>query len=510
MVTAANPTDIMNLLQTSYAMDIKPSSISGMNLPNEILLLTFQRLNKSNLKMARLVCKLWASMANPILFDKVFVSPNQLQMEVFANIAGHPIFSHTVKTLVYSTLRFDTDISVRSYIARLFSHIRGYLPHHVHWNEDKTSPQHPDPDIVEVLSYVHGIRLEAAPSTSMLLLKSELLKRGLSAYKRAGKDQDAGIVSGEFLARLCLGLSKLPRVVSLQFSSTWTAFPGIRGCDCFPPCPYPYYSGSGPLARSWDRLFVRPTSQVSGHVEFETALRAIVLTGHKLERLDVPTGFGVSQDFWDFESPLSSLIIGDPVAFDATELTSLTLRIEPSQHREVDRLAVSEKSKSIEILPFFFLGAPRLRYLELGVGHATDMMDIDDPEQLPMRSMYSVFDFKQRFVRLEVLKLQGIRGSEAQFVSFLRRQPALRRLTLEYMKLAEGSWEVFFDQMNDFLVLQSLELRLELINPDGSRLREPDAWYKNNVAKKIESYVLYGGTNPLRAKESSPVSPQIV
>ena len=503
--------EMMSSSQTPYAMDIESSSTCRMMLPNEILSLIFQRLNKSNLKMARLVCKPWASMVNPILLDQVFVSPNNLQMEVFANIASHPIFSQTVRKLVYSTLKFDR-LNRGDYGARLFSHIRGYLPHHPHWNEDKTWPQHLDCGIQKVLCYVHENRLSTAPSSPAVILRSELLRQGFFAYQRAYIQQDDAETNGEFLARLCLGLSKISKVTCLQFMCSWTSFPANRGCDCFPPCPNPCYSGSGPLARSWGRLFPRPTCQPSadrptGYFEFDAALRAISLTGHKLDKIDIPTNFGVSQNFWDAESPYSRVIIDDKnIWFNTTSLRALTLRIKPYDHSEHANQIHRNGSDYIRLLPAWLYKMHCLRFLDLGLGHSTDMMDNDYREQLPMRSIEEVFLFDRSLSRLEILKLQGTRGTAAQFLTLFRLQPALRHIVLEYIELAEGSWETLFDQMHVSLNLQSLELRLELINADGSRLMDPDVWYENDVRQKIESYVLRGGSNPLRAKGSVPVS----
>ena len=43
---------------------------------------------KSDLKAARLVCKAWRVFANKILFETVYVSANQEDLDVFRGIAG--------------------------------------------------------------------------------------------------------------------------------------------------------------------------------------------------------------------------------------------------------------------------------------------------------------------------------------------------------------------------------------------------------------------------------------
>ncbi|KIV90453.1 hypothetical protein PV10_07760 [Exophiala mesophila] len=72
------------------------------SLPNEVLQLIVQNLEKVDLKNARLACKTLASMAEPILFRELVLVPYQDCLEEFIHFDKSGVTRHTI-TLIYDT-----------------------------------------------------------------------------------------------------------------------------------------------------------------------------------------------------------------------------------------------------------------------------------------------------------------------------------------------------------------------------------------------------------------------
>lgn len=63
-----------------------------MHFPNELVVAIIESLGAQGLKSARLVSKTWCSYASILLFEKIYVAPNRIDLEVFNAITQHPIY----------------------------------------------------------------------------------------------------------------------------------------------------------------------------------------------------------------------------------------------------------------------------------------------------------------------------------------------------------------------------------------------------------------------------------
>lgn len=63
----------------------------------------------------------WCSYASRFLFDKIYVAPNKIDLEVFEAITQHPILSKCVRWLVYDGSEFLPDLTICSYVESLGS-----------------------------------------------------------------------------------------------------------------------------------------------------------------------------------------------------------------------------------------------------------------------------------------------------------------------------------------------------------------------------------------------------
>lgn len=71
------------------------------DLPDELLAATLEYLPKLDLKLARLACVRWSNVGAEMLFSRVYFAPRRGVIESFSKITAHPIFSKTIKEIVY-------------------------------------------------------------------------------------------------------------------------------------------------------------------------------------------------------------------------------------------------------------------------------------------------------------------------------------------------------------------------------------------------------------------------
>ena len=86
-----------------------------MELPTELVLQTFQYLDKADLKHARLVSRLWSCCDSERLFTKLFISPHKLNLRSFVMIARDPVLSRYVKELEYDAVDFSPHLTISEY-----------------------------------------------------------------------------------------------------------------------------------------------------------------------------------------------------------------------------------------------------------------------------------------------------------------------------------------------------------------------------------------------------------
>ena len=94
-----------------------------LEFPDELILAIIGKLKKKYLKRARLVCKKLAVLAAPFLLDVIYVSPHTKNTNVLEAITQHPIFSKTVKHIIYDSAKF-ADYSLEDYFNALSNQIR--------------------------------------------------------------------------------------------------------------------------------------------------------------------------------------------------------------------------------------------------------------------------------------------------------------------------------------------------------------------------------------------------
>ena len=116
-----------------------------MHLPNELVLDVSQSLGRTDLKSARLVCKSWYLCASHFLFDKIYVAPNKIDLQVFEAITQHPILKKCVRHLVYDASVFAPDLTKESYVEAFLQQMSLVM------DKGEASPENTHPQIVDLV-----------------------------------------------------------------------------------------------------------------------------------------------------------------------------------------------------------------------------------------------------------------------------------------------------------------------------------------------------------------------
>ena len=91
-----------------------------LDLPDELLIEILQYLPKTDLKSARLSSSWLGAIGASMLFHRVYFAPRKFEIERFRNIAQHPVFSKTIKELVYDARLFREEYQeTEAYLAML-------------------------------------------------------------------------------------------------------------------------------------------------------------------------------------------------------------------------------------------------------------------------------------------------------------------------------------------------------------------------------------------------------
>ena len=191
-----------------------------MHLPNELVLDILQSLGRTDLKSARLVCKSWYPCASHFLFDKIYVAPNQIDIQVFEAITQHPILSKCVRHLVYDASVFASNLTRASYVAEFLRQVS------LIDRKGEASPENTDPQIFDLIHDCTrpkwGLPLDWEEEQIAIWKDHSFFYPGYQAYQEHSIYQERALQSGNFLQTLVLGLSRLDCLVSVSLQGAWT------------------------------------------------------------------------------------------------------------------------------------------------------------------------------------------------------------------------------------------------------------------------------------------------
>lgn len=98
-------------------------------LPLEVKHIILEDFNKSELKLVRLVSKDWCLAAVPLLFDRIYISPRERDVDVFIEIVDHPVLCQGPKSLIWDASYCLRRKNQKHYLRRLLHEARYIHPH---------------------------------------------------------------------------------------------------------------------------------------------------------------------------------------------------------------------------------------------------------------------------------------------------------------------------------------------------------------------------------------------
>lgn len=98
-----------------------------MKLPQELKRKIAGCLEKEDLKMVRLVSKDWSWCTTSFLFDRIYWSPQDLDLVVFANVVNNTTLANNVTELEVDGSQFGVYVSERKYFEDLCLQVEGII-----------------------------------------------------------------------------------------------------------------------------------------------------------------------------------------------------------------------------------------------------------------------------------------------------------------------------------------------------------------------------------------------
>lgn len=176
------------------------------DFPTELLAAVFENLPKSTLKRARLTSTRWSDIGAETLFQRVYFAPRRHTMQRFINITSHPVFSRTIKEVVYDGALFQS----RYLDETIFRE---------HCEVDLEPAEHDDEELTcccANLSLRHQDRC-SIDATSLEEQDSEKdFAYIFGQYKRLLAEQEEILSLGEDLEALHLGLKHASRITKVS------------------------------------------------------------------------------------------------------------------------------------------------------------------------------------------------------------------------------------------------------------------------------------------------------
>ena len=458
-------------------------------------------LRKSDLKAARLVCRLWSSLVIRWLFDRIYISPRKLDLMVFKSITSDERLSWAVKELVYDATYYDLSMDRSTYVDRLVDQVESLT-----WSLEEDEFEASDKELNRFLIYAsesHKLPDEERLEQNAQFRGLDVVHQGYQRYMENAKDQSASFHSGLFLVRLCNGLKSMANLDTVVISDDWQteADEGeeldIAEVELNTSTLNPVRRTGSFMARSLNPLFLEPTKWrlneiwddgiPDGSKEYETMIRALSASKRRVHDLQIcpGTGSGIPGSFFAAENHLQS---SDSFSIHSTNafchLRVLNLRIVVSGYPSLSAEPLSA-----------------LKYLLPTISGLTDLDLSFGRDGEGGGNIYRLDDvFEPSFVakKLQVLALAGFAATQDQLMKLLNNHRSIIQLRIGDSLLLTGDWGCMLDEIRESL----LDLRTITFTQPIQKLAGDYMigiiWDYTTLDPVISRYVKKGGKNPFR------------
>ncbi|KAI9718408.1 MAG: hypothetical protein M1812_004129 [Candelaria pacifica] len=458
-----------------------------VGLPNELLLEVLGMLPKSDLKSIRLACKQLEALANPHLFRRVHMAPNDKALRRFESVYQHLLLKSYVREIVYEAAHYD-----ECYAGDMeyYGHMQSRLLHHDSPEDGFEILQFTERDVLNRLdSYYRTVDAKSLHSSITL---NSLSREGHKVYRQHYEEQANILQSGKIASMLAQGLASMQNVKRititdgiLQDNGTATALPGFA-----------IESNGLPVIEreSWPG-YIMPADEASGGEKvngFAAILEAIgMTTNQSVQELCItPVNSHTGIPYSTIE-----LLAQDNVCLANVRKGVVNL------HRLEIRICQDSDANYEDPEEEFDSGAIVLKLLSELLGAAQELraLALCPNSFISLGSILEVRHAKC-WPHLTELELGGIATGASDLTDFLQQHSStLRHLTLIFIYLEDQGtdWASILEVMRGFLTLKKACIQ---------RLCHQSAMWPNEFSNvlgsgdgaKVERYLLEGGPNPLR------------
>ena len=465
------------LLQAEVEDTTRRSSQTGTPyLPLEVKGIIAKFLCKSDLKTLRYVSKQWHTMATPLLFDQVYVSPRSKDIQIFSHITKHPVLSRSIKRIICD-VSIVLDLSLERCFHQLCDQWRSmtaFLSKKYPFNS--SNPR--------LNGFANAIILAERSWRDLFseYAHDEYVIEGWQSWQDLAKEERKAFAHGNegmYFSDLCSGFHRLSNLQSVMIDNDMWSKVGMYLNQKF----YPYYrehtstailSGS-PLARSWVPWHLCPQrSDEAGFEDLITVILALSRTKSTLKHFSCQSFAREGLSPWHFALPFMTDAFAQHMATALRQLQTLELQITPRSYHAIDHGNLD----ALGYLPQLLEQLTNLRYLKLNFTSAESMRRERLPILTPLSdtcySYSQVFPQRVKWERLEWLHLSGlaIDGLDMVFL-LLHQMPQLKRLWLYRIDLLQGRWSGVIEALRFRAVLRPWEL----LSLQGSLRHEGGMWW---------------------------------
>ena len=444
-----------------------------MYLPNELIVAILGHLERKHLKSARLVCKIWCSYASGILFDRVYIAPNKVDLEVFEAITQHPVLSKCVRHLIYDCSEFHPDLTEEEYVDRLWEQTAVVFDLKEPGRCNLNSHIYTEPHIIGWIKDVAKNDLLAAIYTKWK--DHDFISRGYQMYGEHGDYQRNSILSGDFMETLVQGLSRFVCLKTVSLEVGWPSLvsPGLdQNCH------------GTPLARRWDPLHYGP--QRWGFWELPA---------------EMENRLGVVRHYWFVNTALlRTQRHVDEISIGKNSLDGMPSRvfeIHNDLRPDITRMDFAVMS-GIKRL-YLNIESDNVRYNIRGLPKLLESMHLLQQLELRFHGFWEPSRFTHRQVfpqamtwnNLEEFSLSRCTSSATKLLRLLLIQmPGLKHMEFGSMTLTEGRWETVFEGLKQSNRSTIYKFRNDAILRHNGR----GALRLERLA--INEYLMHGGRHP--------------
>lgn len=473
------------------------------HLPAEIKDLVAKFTPKSDLKNFRLASKEWNAHATPVLFDRIYISPYQKDLEVFTKITQSPVLASSTTELICDTSSVPA-LSHKDYFDELRHEVRLIT----RWTK-KGSPFHSSNRRTN--RFVRSITHHQTEPIDLFSKFGEeaLVKGGFRLWQQIAKEIRCNLTGGSYYTALCAGLHRLPKLQAINLDNDIWVNHRLYTSLLTPLIEGPYHvlgtvnSGS-PLSRGWNPWHLRPMRSednldagVLRILHFVTQALSETKKCIKRFKCDSVLRNGMSPGVFAAFQPTDSFSRHAVLAL--YRLERLELQITPCQRQLFDQGLAG----ALGFFPFLLEQMTDLRRLTLIL--ETDecvRRRLDPPSSLPEDSCFrysQVFPLHGRWPRLEMFYLRGLAIDALDLLILVYEQmPCLKRLWLNRIDLLGGTWEGIVQTFREQHPWELLSIQGQFRHKD----REwwpcpPDREGKESCAlAEYMAYIDYGGRHP--------------